>query len=322
MKLLTIQPEKYSSEINRFNECITMLQKVFTKEYASKFTNELDDKIGTIIVFTDRTSIGGGYYGDSNIINGKYTIRYGASNDINSNRFIALHELIHVVITPINKSEIVIKDNISATQGITKFDNINNQFYGIAFTEAFCNIIAKIAILNKNHENIDNFLITGLPDYVYNYYSPFEDISRLLLVASQNDYLKKYDIQTLIENGGVDSYIDEPINKPYSTFIDSMIKNNFEMEKEFDSFVGEKSFKNMCIDLDTEILRIKINTSIEKPNYNLSTFENAIIKIESYYFNKLEYLLHRGIIDNLNKEKLWNELENISNNIKTKLGIN
>ncbi|MBQ7141281.1 MAG: hypothetical protein IJO32_07255 [Bacilli bacterium] len=319
MKLITLDSNKYNDEINRFNECITLLQKIFSKSYASKFTSELDDKIDTIISFNDRALIGGGYYGDSNIVNGKFVVRYGTSKDVNANRFIALHELLHVIITPINKGEIVVKDNCSSSQGITKYDNIENKFYGIALTETFCNIIAKIAILNKNHESIDNYLVTGLPDYIYNYYSPFEDISRLLFFASCNDYLVKYDIEQLINNEGIDAIIGEPINKPYSTFINSVIKNDFEMEIEFDSFVGKNEFKNMCLELDSEMLKIKINDSIEEPKYNLKVFESVIIKIETYYFNKLEYLHQRGIIGINEKEKLLNEFDSILNSIKLKI---
>lgn len=319
MKLITLDSNKYNDEINRFNECITLLQKIFSKSYASKFTSELDDKIDTIISFNDRALIGGGYYGDSNIVNSKFVVRYGTSKDVNANRFIALHELLHVIITPINKGEIVVKDNCSSSQGITKYDNIENKFYGIALTETFCNIIAKIAILNKNHESIDNYLVTGLPDYIYNYYSPFEDISRLLFFASRNDYLVKYDIEQLINNEGIDAIIGEPINKPYSTFINSVIKNDFEMEIEFDSFVGKNEFKNMCLELDSEMLKIKINDSIEEPKYNLKVFESVIIKIETYYFNKLEYLHQRGIIGINEKEKLLNEFDSILNSIKLKI---
>lgn len=319
MKLITIDPNKYNEEINRFNECITLLQKIFSKSYASKFTSELDDKIDTVISFNDRALIGGGYYGDSNIVNGKFVVRYGTSKEIDTNRFIALHELLHVIITPINKSEVVIKDNCSSSQGITKYDNVENRFYGISFTETFCNMIAKIAILNKNHENIENYLNTGLPDYVYNYYSPFEDITRLLFIASKNDYLKEYNIENLVDDEGLDVIIEEPINKPYSTFINSVIKNDFEMETEFDSYVGKNEFKNMCLELDSEMLKIKIDDSIEPPKYNLNIFESAIIKIETYYFNKLEYLHQRGIIDINEKTKLLNEFDSIVNSIKLKI---
>lgn len=319
MKLITIEPNKYNDEINRFNECISLLEKVFCNVYSNKFIKEIDSKIDTIISFTDRTLIAGGYYGDSNIIDGKFVVRYGTSKDVNANRFIALHELLHVIITPTNKSEIIINNNISSSQGITKFDNNTKEFYGIALTETFCNIIAKIAIINKNNESVENYLKTGLPNYIYNYYSPFEDISRLLLIASKNDYLKKINIEDIINNGGLDSNIGEPINKSYSTFINSVIKNDFEMENEFDSFVGKDEFKNMCIELDSEMLKIKINNSIEEPKYNLNVFENQIIKIETYYFNKLEYLNRRGIINNTDKDKLWNEFDDITNNIRTKL---
>lgn len=319
MKLITLDSSKYNEEINRFNECITLLQKIFSKSYASKFTSELDNKIDTIISFNDRSLIGGGYYGDSNIVDGKFVIRYGTSKDTNTNKFIALHELLHVIITPINKNEVIVKDNCSSSQGITKFDNTENKFYGISFTETFCNMIAKIAILNKNHENIENYLNTGLPDYVYNYYSPFEDITRLLFVATKNDYLKKYDIENLIDNEGLDIIIGEPINKPYSTFINSVIKNDFEMENEFDLYTSKNEFKNMCLELDSEMLKIKINDSIEEPKYNINVFEGSIIKIETYYFNKLEYLNQRGIIDINEKNKLLNEFDSIVSSIKLKI---
>lgn len=319
MKLITLNPNKYNEEVNRFNESVRLLQKIFSTNYTNKFTEELDDKIGSVIVF-DRTLIGGGYYGDSNIIDGRFVIRYGTTDDKYSNYFITLHELCHVLITPINRGEVDVQGTSESSQGITKFDSKENKFYGLSLTEAFCNIIPKIAILNKKHESIDNYFDTGLKDYVYNYYSPFEDITRLLILASKNDYLVKYSFDDVVDNDGIDTYINEPVNKPFSIFISSTLNNDFAMENNFDMFTKKGEFRSMCEDLDEEILRIKISNNIEMPKYNLDVFENQIVRIETYYFNRLLYLAQKDRLNSLDdRDKLFSSFEEICDSIRVKL---
>ena len=318
MRLVTVDPKEYNREIDRFNNSIIALQNIFTKRYASKFTQELDDKISKITVYTDRTLIGGGYYGDTNIIDGKFNIRYGTSNDLKQNTFITIHELAHVILTPINKSEIKKLNGIISSQGITKLDKKENEFYGMAFTESFCNIIAKITIINREHGNIDNYIINGLHNYVYNYYEPFEDITRLLIIASVNDYIHDYKFNDIISKG-INTILDDPINKPYSTFINSAIDNDFSMEEEFDSFTTKGEFRRMCQELDDEMLKIDINNDITTPDYDKTVFDSQLIKIETYYFNKLEYLNRKGYIKSTDiKEKLWNTFEEIVSSIRNK----
>ena len=319
MKLIVSDNSKYNEQIERFNKCITLLQKIFTRDFSKKFTDELDAKIDTITVYTDRALIGGGYYGDTNVENGKFNIRYGTSKVENENLFIALHELSHVIITPINKNMIYNENNIVSSQGITKLDKNKDEFYGMAFTESFCNIISKIAILKNNKENVNNYMINGLNDYVFNYYEPFEDITRLLIIASKNDYLIEYNFDEAINFGGIDIIIGEPINKPYSIFINSAINCDFTMENEFDRYTNKNEFRNMCRELDEEMLKIKINDNNDLPNYDISVFEKQLVRIENYYFNKLEYLYRNSEINSLTKEKMLNKFENIVNSIKTKL---
>lgn len=316
MRLVTVDPKEYNKEIDRFNNSVIALQNIFTKPYAKKFTDELEDKISKITVYTDRALIGGGYYGDSNIINGRFNIRYGTSSDIKQNIFITLHELTHVILTPINKSEIKEQNGIISSQAMTKLNTKENTFYGMAFTESFCNILAKIAIINRESGNIDNYMINGLNNYVYNYYEPFEDITRLLIMASRNDFLK-YNFNDII-NKGINVILELPINKPYSTFINSALNNDFSMEDEFDGFTIKGEFKNMCTELDNEMLKININEDIINPNYDKSVLENQLVRIETYYFNKLEYLNQKDIINIEVKDKLWNSFENILSSIRTK----
>ena len=54
MKLIVSDNSKYNEQIERFNKCITLLQKIFTKDFSKKFTDELDAKIDTITVYTNR----------------------------------------------------------------------------------------------------------------------------------------------------------------------------------------------------------------------------------------------------------------------------
>lgn len=319
MRLITIDPKEYDRETDRFNNSITALQSIFNKQYASKFTEELDDKISKITVYTDRSLIGGGYYGDTNIVDGRFNIRYGTSDDLKQNMFITIHELSHVILTPINKTEIKELNGITSSQGITKYDSKEDKFYGIAFTESFCNVLAKIAIINRVNGNIDNYINNGLHNYVYNYYEPFEDITRLLIIASKDIFFIDYSFNNYIKNDGLNTLIN---NKNYSIFIDSILNNDFNMEEEFDRFTSPKEFKNMCLDLDKEMLKIDINEDISIPNYDKTILDSQLIRIETYYFNKLEYLMRKGMIDSIEtKEKAWNRFEDIVSNIRSKFNV-
>jgi len=319
MRLYTIDPKEYNNEIDRFNNSVIALQGIFSKQYASKFTEELDDKISKITVYTDRLLIGGGYYGDTNIVDGRFNIRYGKSDDIKQNMFITIHELSHVIITPINKSEVRELNGVVSSQGITKLDTKENKFYGIAFTESFCNILAKISIINRMDGNVENYINNGLHNYVYNYYEPFEDITRLLIFASKNDYSLSYKIDDYIKNYGINGLID---NKSYSLFIESLLNYDFSMEEEFDSFTSKKEFRNMCLDLDNEMLKIDINKNIDIPNYDKTVLENQLVRIETYYFNKLEYLTRKGIVDKIElRDRLWSRFEDIINSIRSKFNV-
>lgn len=319
MRLVTIDPKEYNKEIDRFNTSVIALQKIFTKEYASKFTKELENKINKITVYTNRALIGGGYYGDTNVENGRFEIRYGSTSDIRQNIFITLHELTHVIITPINKSEVKELSNIISSQGITKLDKKENEFYGISLTESFCNIIAKISIINRQHENVDNYMNNGLHNYVYNYYEPFEDITRLLIIASITDYFGSYTFDEIISTEGINAIIN---NQPYSIFINSALNNDFEMEKEFDNFTSKGEFRSMCEVLDKEMLKLDIDDDIINPSYDKDILDSVLIKIESYYFNKIEYLFRKGIISSMEmKERKLNKFQNIIDSVRSKFNV-
>ncbi|MBQ7141302.1 MAG: hypothetical protein IJO32_07365 [Bacilli bacterium] len=125
--------------------------------------------------------------------------------------------------------------------------------------EGMANVIACLSTIKDNAlesndlsilKEADDYMLTGnvgksLANVFRGYYIPLEDIVRLLILASRNDYMLEHKFsKVLASNEGLDGIIGTPINKPYCSFINSSIYGDFEFQKEFDNNIKLYNDKN------------------------------------------------------------------------------
>lgn len=154
----------------------------------------------------------------------------------------------------------------------------NKAFYGMAIHSFLIKLFTMISDLDIPQTR--RFLINGTDNIII-------DIARLLMLASVNKFenIPSFIILDNIKYGGLN---DDP---SFSNLINSFINNNFEFEKEFDSYMGLGKCQYLFSQID------KLNSNI----INGLIIDNVllhdiIICIKEYYSRKV--ILSNTVVEN------------------------
>lgn len=265
--------------------------------------------------------------------------------NVSTSDFIRKHELWHTLLFPIDplkmQSQIIdnelyttghgciyfVKDSLEKYSRTGKITDLYE--FGIALEEGMANIIAILASIKekaKKENNVellkeaDKYLETGELGPNFNcfrgYYVILEDITRLMILASRNDYLLPHPLsEVLNSNEGLDGVIEFPVNKPYCSIISSAVNGNFDFQKEFDEYIKEYNMKyNENFPYYIQICAWIKNTqfeNIQKSN-SISSFDQwslIVDTIEKYYFMKLNKLRINKVITEQKAVDLFDRFE-------------
>ena len=217
--------------------------------------------------------------------------------------------------------------------------------YGSGLEEGMANITAILATIKEKavfYENgevrykkdildlADKYMNTGEIDprlgiTTRGNYQVYEDIARLLVMVSRNDYKQEKSFASVLakKGEGIDGWIGYPVNKPYSSFIYSSVNADADFEREWNSFnekckkkeLGSISYLELNGALDLMKEKI-INGGTKALNEKEMQDIFAIInRIGRFYDNKLDILVSKRIIDSDKREKLKNRYKVSANSI-------
>jgi len=312
MIFITSDETKKDEEIEKFITYLGYYPNLFDEKKQTKIESHIYNYIGEINVKNDSTYVEEGVYGDAiKQENNKFKIRYASGEGKQADRFAAIHELGHVLLTPKDKYEY--NNQFVSAQGPCKYNTNLHELYGLGILEGTVNVIAKITIIKQDHNKyLEEYLNNGGCDFKKNRYKPLEEIARLLVIASTPHYNEDpvdYLI-SLIRNQRID-------DEKSSSYLNSCFNNDFSFEKEFD-----KIFNNnyTCYELFKDI-DIIYNQLMKNKTYNKEQTREIILKINSYYYRKLQQQLINGRIDSDKLEQLENNFNNHIEKVLDNLGI-
>lgn len=211
--------------------------------------------------------------------------------------------------------------------------------YGSGLEEGMANItsilatIKEKAALYKNGDFIgynkeilalaDKYMETGKIDPklgIYRgHYQVYEDIARLLIMVSRNDYMKEHPFsEVLASDEGIDGWIEHPVNKPYSSFIYSCVNADTNFEREWNTFAERREangFKcnnymeiNCALDsMKEKIIKGGTNALSEEEKKDIAYIINNLIG--EFYKDKLERLQNERFINKEKKSKMLEKFQ-------------
>ena len=217
--------------------------------------------------------------------------------------------------------------------------------YGSGLDEGMANITSILAIIKekaaiyKNGEVIgykkdvlalaDKYMDTGEIDpklgIIRGHYQVYEDIARLLIMVSRNDYKLEHPFSKVLESDeGIDGWIEHPVNKPYSSFIYSSVNADADFEREWNDFYEKdkekrRSYMKLNTALDSMMEQI-INGGTEALNKEEMQKISIIINLIAQFYNhKLEILSNKGDISKEKRIYLLKKFAVSANSITNKL---
>lgn len=306
----TSDEEKKDEEIEKFLTYLEYYPNLFEQKKQVKIESHIYNFIGEINIKINSTYVDDEIYGDAiKQENNMFKIRYTSGKNKEADKFAAIHELGHVLLTP--------KDNYSyynqsiSAQGPCKYNKNLHDFYGIGILEGTVNMLAKLAIIRQDYNKwIEEYLRNGRCDFKKNRYIILEEISRLLTIASVPCYDEDpvNHLSRLIKNKNIDDIES-------STYLNSCFNNDFEFEKEYNNLLKNNY---TCFELYRDIDIIH-NQLMNEEKTNKELIREIILKIELYYRLKLEKEMVNNRIDS-NKFKLLettfsNYIEKTFNNL-------
>ncbi|MDO5569571.1 MAG: hypothetical protein Q4G04_05655 [bacterium] len=300
-------------ENKRLSDSINAISFLFSEKMRKEVTDNLVNYVGSVIVNTKDYVVGS--YGHTKVENSKFIVNYGCMVDKTANEIISVYNFLKVLLTC--KGDNVIKQNgCLSSQGIAKYDKEQKSFYGFSLNDGLCFVLAKLAVFNKvNRAIVNDYMFSGGFNTIDNKHIILEDLARLLMIASKNDYVVSYSfLEVLDSKEGIDSVVDDT---PYCNLVLSALNNDFSMENEFDYFVGKGQFRKMCECLDKDF----ISATSSNRTISNSVINDIILKIKCYYETKLDYLVSVKFINSDKRELMRNNFIMIINNIVKNLDI-
>lgn len=200
--------------------------------------------------------------------------------------------------------------------------------YGNPFEEGMANITAVLATIKDKAKVKDDFLeadkymATGQVGSALNgvfrgYFLPLEDITRLFILASRNDYMLTHPFsEVLASKEGIDGQIGSPVNKPYCSFISSAVKGDFRFQSEFDTCIhayNKRENKKLpdYVEISGWIDRTQMNSILrENKITDIDGWKKIIETLQIFYTEKMKKCIEKGFIDEKRKTQLLKEFNN------------
>ena len=312
MNFITSDPTKKDQEIDKFITYLGYYPNLFEQKKQISVESHIYNFIGEINVKINSTYVDDELYGDAiKQDNNQFRIRYTSGKNKEADKFSAIHELGHVLLTP--KDNYIYHNQSVSAQGPCKFNNNTRKFYGIGILEGTVNVIAKLAIIIQDYNKlIEEYLKNGRCDFKQNRYVPLEEIARLLTIASVPYYHEEpvNHLTKLIRNQNIDDIKS-------STYLRSCFNNDFEFEKEYNNV-----FKNnhTCFELYSDI-DVIYHQLMNKEEIDKELIKDIILRIESYYHLKLQKEVINGKVDSNKLEMLESAFSSHINKVFNNLRI-
>jgi len=292
------------------------------------------------------------YFNDGvNTETGKCIFRLSLGTKVADN--VVKHELWHLCMRPQKEDRIQYKqDRVVTFHGCQRITEESKEKidkgeakdgdvigYGSGLEEGMANITSILATIKekavfyengevRDKKNIldlaDKYMETGVIDprlgINRGHYQVYEDIARLLIMVSRNDYKQEKSFaRVLAKKGeGIDGWIEHPVNKPYSSFIYSNVNADTNFEREWNTFAerreanGFKCNNYMTINCALDSMKEKIikggtNALSEVEKNDIAYIINNLIG--EFYKDKLERLQKERFISKEKKSELLEKFE-------------
>lgn len=275
-------------ESTRFDFAVAMLMTLFSKENQDVISKKIREQLIDVQTIDDSTSPIKGlvYANDTDDIDKSRIFYIGHEKDkVAYSWRMIVHELVHFMGKPDKETienEITSGSDRSELGGTQIFDFNTNSEYGNFFNECGADLIGEIAMTTSIECRETNPQIHSASDIIYTDnryqktdYDSLSTIARLMVAAMDNNFSNQsYDRMIHSDSGLIDRQV-QMINQETGEIIDTVPTNDYiyamaghgkHLEKQFDKYSEEGSYREMCTFLDSEIkaLQSRDNHIVDK----------------------------------------------------------
>ncbi len=229
-----------------------------------------------------------------------------------------VHELTHFMGKPDKgtiENEITSNSDKSELGGTQIFDFNTNSEYGNFFNECGADLICEMAMTTSIECRETNPQIRSANDIIYTNnryqktdYDSLSTIARLMVVAMDNNFSNQsYDQMMHSDSGLIDRKV-EMVNRetdqkidivPTNDYLYAMVGHGKHLEKQFDRYSGNGSYREMCTFLDGEIKTLQ---SGENHNVDKSKLKEQLLRMADMVNNKMYILQSNKCISQEQKD--------------------
>ena len=329
-------------ESNRFNVGIAMLMMLYSKDNRYRLNEKIKKQLIDVQTIDDGSqTIKGLTYHTKDDEMHKWRIYYVKAdpNKIAYSWHMMLHELSHFMgelDEETLQNELDNSSNTINSRGAEIMDFDANIEYGSFFNECGADLLCEIAMTTSEECRKTNPEIKSADDIIYTNnrysktnYDSLSTIARLMTVAMDNNFTgESYDSILYSENNGllngqvqmINSKTGETIaNVPLNDYLYGMTGNGKHIEKQFDKYSYDGSYKEMCLFLDkqTKILQEDIN----KYSVDKNKIKEQLLRIADMVNNKVNYLQNNNVITPEQRNSYVGKFNRVFNQALTEYGI-
>ena len=308
-------------ENTRFDFGIAMLMTLFSKENQDVISKKIKEQLIEVKTIDDSTSpIKGMVYANETDDIDKSRIFYikHETDKVAYSWHMMVHELTHFMGKPDKEtieSEITSNSGKSELGGTQIFDFNTNSEYGNFFNECGADLICEMAMTTSIECRETNPQIKSASDIIYTNnryqktdYDSLSTIARLMVVAMDNNFSNQsYDQMMHSDRGLIDRKV-EMVNQETGQKIDIVPTNDYlyamaghgkHLEKQFDRYSGNGSYREMCAFLDGETKALQ---SGENHNIDKSKLKEQLLRMADMVNNKMYILQSNKCISQEQKD--------------------
>lgn len=308
-------------ENTRFDFGIAMLMTLFSKENQDAISKKIKEQLIEVKTIDDSTSpIKGMVYANETDDIDKSRIFYikHEADKVAYSWHMMVHELTHFIGKPDKEtieSEIISNSDKSELGGTQIFDFNTNSEYGTFFNECGADLICEMAMTTSIECRETNPQIKSADDIIYTNnryqktdYDSLSTIARLMVVAMDNNFSNQsYDKMMHSDSGLIDRQL-EMINQETGETIDIVPTNDYlyamaghgkHLEKQFDKYSGDGSYREMCTFLDGEIKALQAG---ENHNVDKNKLKEQLLRMADMVNNKMYILQSNNCISQEQKD--------------------
>ena len=308
-------------ENSRFDVGIAMLMTLFSKENQDILNDKIRKQLVDVQTIEDSSnSIKGLVYGKETDDIDQSRIFY-IKHDSNKAAYswhMMIHELTHFMGKPDKEtieSEINSNSDKSELGGTQIFDFNTNTEYGNFFNECGADLLCEMAMTTLNECKETNPQIKSADDIIYTNeryqktdYDSLSTIARLMVVAMDNNFSNKsYDQMIHSDSGLLDRQV-QMINSQTGEIVDTVPTNDYlyamaghgkHLERQFDKYSQDGSYREMCTFLDTEVKALQNGNN---HTVNKEQLKEQLLKMADMVNNKMYVLQNNNCINQEQKD--------------------